>query len=158
LVHCSTSWARAGDHEETTRKIAECDRKLAQYRAALDAGASPATVAAWIAETEAEKARHQLAARPAHASTRMSEAEIQAIVEKLADIALVLQNADPDDKAEIFRQLALKVTHHPGRQLVEAQIEVPQHWQIDSVPGPSAPKNQCILTSEFFLDAAGGAQ
>ena len=31
----------ASDDEETARKIAECDRKLAQYRAALDAGAKP---------------------------------------------------------------------------------------------------------------------
>jgi hypothetical protein len=38
-------------------KIAECGRKLAQYRGALDSGASPVTVATWIAETEAEKAR-----------------------------------------------------------------------------------------------------
>jgi hypothetical protein len=65
----------------------------------------------------------------------MSEAEITAAVDKLADIALVLQDADPDDKAEIFRQLALKLTYHPGRQLVEAQIEVPQHWQTESVRG-----------------------
>lgn len=126
---------RAGEDEEAARKVAECDRKLAQYRAALDAGASPATVAAWIAETEAEKARHQLAARPAPARTRMSEAEIKAVVDKLADIALVLRDADPDDKAEIFRQLGLKLTFHPGRQLVEAQIEVPEYWQMESVRG-----------------------
>jgi site-specific DNA recombinase len=43
------------DHEETALKIAECDRKLTGYRAALDAGASPATVAAWIAETEQKR-------------------------------------------------------------------------------------------------------
>jgi site-specific DNA recombinase len=66
---------------------------------------------------------------------RMTEPEIKAVVDKLADIALVLQDADPDDKAEIFRQLALKLTYHPGRQLVEAQIEVPQHWQMESVRG-----------------------
>jgi hypothetical protein len=42
--------ARAGEDEETARKIAECERKLAQYRAALDAGANPGTVAGWIAE------------------------------------------------------------------------------------------------------------
>jgi site-specific DNA recombinase len=41
------------------RRVAECDRKLNQYRAARHAGASPATVARWIAETEAEKARLQ---------------------------------------------------------------------------------------------------
>lgn len=52
-----------GDDEEAARKIAACDAKLAQYRAALDAGASPATVAAWIAETEAEKATYTLAMR-----------------------------------------------------------------------------------------------
>jgi site-specific DNA recombinase len=66
---------------------------------------------------------------------RMSETEIKAIVDKLADIARVLYDADPDDKAEIFRQLGLKLTYHPGRQLVQAQIEAPQHWYSDSVRG-----------------------
>ena len=28
--------------------------------------------------------------------------------------------ADPHDKAEVFRQLGLKLTYHPGRRLVEA--------------------------------------
>jgi hypothetical protein len=46
----------ASDIEDTAGKIGECDVKLAQYRAVLDAGASLATVAAWIAETEAERA------------------------------------------------------------------------------------------------------
>jgi hypothetical protein len=41
----------------------------------------------------------------------MTEQEIKAIVDKFADIARVLTNADPDDKAEIFRQL--KLTCHP---------------------------------------------
>jgi site-specific DNA recombinase len=48
---------------EAALKIAECDRKLAQYRAALDAGANPATVAGWIADTEAEKAGYQVTMR-----------------------------------------------------------------------------------------------
>jgi hypothetical protein len=118
------------------RKIAECDRKLTQYRAALDAGASPATVAAWIAETEAEKASYELGVRKAAPRHRMSEAEIKAVVDKLAGVARVLQDADPDDKAEIFRQLGLKLTYHPGRRLVKAQIEAP-HWYFESVRGPT---------------------
>ena len=123
-------------NEEAARKIAECDAKLTQYRAALDAGASPATVAAWISETEAEKATYALAARKTMTRRpRMTEAEIKTIVDKLADIARVLQDADPDDKAEVFRQLGLKLTYHPGRRLLEAQIEAPQHWYFDSVRG-----------------------
>ena len=50
---------RPDDHDEIAQKIAACDHNLAQYRAALDAGASPVTVAGWIAETEAERARHE---------------------------------------------------------------------------------------------------
>jgi hypothetical protein len=35
----------------------------------------------------------------------MNEAEIKAIVDQLADVAPVLHEADPADKAEVFRQL-----------------------------------------------------
>ena len=116
---------RSRDHQEAAGKIAECDRRLAQYRAALDAGASPATVAVWIAETEAERARYEVGLRnaPAAVRQRMTEAEIRSIVDKLADIARVLRDADPNDKSEIFRQLGLKLTYHPGRRLVEAKIQ-----------------------------------
>jgi site-specific DNA recombinase len=89
--------ARAGD-EEAARQIAECDRKLVQYRAALDAGASPATLATWIAEAEAEKAGCQLSTCKPAPRPRMTEAEIRSVIDKLAEVAAVLHGADPDDK------------------------------------------------------------
>jgi site-specific DNA recombinase len=124
------------DHGEAVLMIAECDRKLAQYRATLDAGGNSLTVAAWIAEVEAEKARYQLAARPAGTRhRRMSEAEIKAIVERLGDLVRVLADADPNDKSEIFRQLGLKLTYHPGRQIVEAQVQPADCGFFESVRG-----------------------
>lgn len=62
----------ASDHDtdlqiadaEIAAKIAECDRKLAQYRAALDAGAEPASLVRWITETETERARQKHSAAP----------------------------------------------------------------------------------------------
>jgi site-specific DNA recombinase len=122
--------------DETARKIADCDAKLAQYRAALDAGANSATVAAWIAETEAERAAYELAMRRDEPRPRrMTEAEIKAIVENLADIARVLHDADPDDKGEIFRQLNLKLTYHAGRRLVQASVAPVGHGFFDGVRG-----------------------
>ncbi|MEO3772166.1 hypothetical protein [Micromonospora sp. B9E7] len=40
--------------------IAACDAKLAQYRAALDAGADPALVTGWITQTQAERTRAEV--------------------------------------------------------------------------------------------------
>jgi site-specific DNA recombinase len=141
----------AATDDDISSKIAECDRKLAQYRAILDAGTNSGTVAAWIAEIEAEKASYALSARRPEPPRRMTEREINAIVEKFADIARVLTDADPDDKAEIFSKLGLKLTYHPGRPLVKAQIEASQHWQMESVRGVTAPTNQCLLAAEFAL-------
>ncbi|MEV4656473.1 hypothetical protein [Micromonospora sp. NPDC049301] len=48
------------------RIITECDATLERYPAALDAGADPAVVTGWIAQTQAERAapvRKQIYAR-----------------------------------------------------------------------------------------------
>jgi hypothetical protein len=130
-----TTKAPGPDFEEAKRKIVECDRKLAGYRAALDSGANGATVAGWIAETEAERTRHELSMRQPARKGRMTEADIRAVVDRLADVAHVLADADPDDKAEIFRQLGLKLTYNPGERLVRATVEPASHWQFDGVRG-----------------------
>jgi hypothetical protein len=120
---CALAEAQQADIAETNgdmgtaAKIAECDRKLAQYRATLDAGANPATVAGRIAEAEAEKASYALVMRGSRQPRkRMSEREIKAIVDGLANVEPELGEADPDDKSEIFRQLGLKLIYQPGRK------------------------------------------
>jgi hypothetical protein len=64
----------------------------------------------------------------------MTQQEIKSIVDKFADIARVLMDADLDDKVEIFRQPGLKLTFHPGRQLVKAHIEASQRWYFEECP------------------------
>jgi len=106
------------------------------HRAALDSGANSATVAAWFAETEAEKAGYQVTLRPRGARRRrMSEAEIKAIVNRLGDLVRILASADPNDKSEIFRQLGLRLTYQPGREIVEAQVQPADCGFFESVRG-----------------------
>jgi site-specific DNA recombinase len=83
--------------DQIKAEIAKCDRKLDQYRATLDAGADPTTVARWITETEAERARHQAAMRavPQRARQSMSRDEIASVVSALSDLLAVLRAADP---------------------------------------------------------------
>jgi site-specific DNA recombinase len=129
--------------DEIKAKIDDCDRKLTQYRAALDAGADPATVAKWITQTEAERARYKSAqyASPQAPAKPMSPDKIAAIVRDLADLITVVRNADPADKAEIYTRLGLRLTYQPegpGEGTVRTEIPIigpGQHWQFESVRG-----------------------
>ncbi|GHJ54321.1 hypothetical protein Nm8I071_36280 [Nonomuraea sp. TT08I-71] len=88
--------------------IAERDAKLERYRAALDAGADPSVVSSWIAQTRAERTRAETNLHPPEAAAprRMTHAEIAALVRALGDIVTVLRDADPADRAEVYRSSA----------------------------------------------------
>ena len=51
----------------------------------------------------------------------MSSDEIRTLVQALGDIATVLRGADPADKAEVYRQLGLRLTYQPEQRLVRAE-------------------------------------
>lgn len=92
-------------------------------------GADPAVVTAWIAQTQAERAR---ADADIHASAgdsprRMSRAGIRSLLQALGDIVAELRDADPDDKAEVYRQLGLRLNYQPETQTVRAAIDLSAH-------------------------------
>ncbi|MCF0095662.1 hypothetical protein [Micromonospora sp. MH99] len=109
--------------------IAECDAKLERNRAALDAGADPSVVASWIAQTQAERARAETDLHPPESAAprRMTQAEITALVHALGDIATVLRDAHPADKAEVYQQLDLRLNYQPETQTVRAGIDLSAH-------------------------------
>ncbi|WP_406063175.1 hypothetical protein [Micromonospora sp. NBC_00860] len=109
--------------------ITECDAKLERYRAALDAGADLTMVTGWIAQTQAERARAEtdLRANTGTAPRRMSRAEITTLVNALGDLAAVLRDADPAGKAEVYRQLGLRLNYQTEKQTVRAAIDLSAH-------------------------------
>jgi hypothetical protein len=74
----------------------------------------------------------------------MSDAEIKAIVGRLADLARVLAGADPNDKSEIFRQPELRLSYRLGRGVVEAQVMPAECGFFESVRGELEPGNAGI--------------
>ncbi|MBF9130118.1 recombinase family protein [Plantactinospora sp. S1510] len=92
---------------------AELDAKLTRYRAALDAGADPAVVAGWIAETQAEREhinqRHNVPT-PVDELSSLSEDQIIAI--------------------------GLRLTYEPETRTVQAKIDLGLHrWDSVCVRG-----------------------
>ena len=72
------------------RAIAECERKLTRHRAALEAGADPALVVAWIHQVQQQRtvAEARLATLTSHHGTnrRMSRDDIRAMVNTLGGL------------------------------------------------------------------------
>ncbi|RZU76866.1 hypothetical protein EV384_5568 [Micromonospora kangleipakensis] len=144
--------------------LAECDAKLARYRAALEAGADPAVIAGWIAETQAERQRAEhhertmLAAEAPDATDHLTEEEIIAIVEELGAIVTALRDAEPEHKLEVYRALGLRLTYDPETQTVRANVDLATHrWDSVCVRGGTRTETprQLDLTSEFLLGREG---
>jgi hypothetical protein len=123
----------------TQATITECDAKIARYRAVLDAGGDPALVTTWITQTQAERLRAQAELDRHTGSTthrRLSRDQIADLVHGLGDMIAVLHEADPADKAEVYKQLGLRLTYHPDTETVHAQADLGLHrWEIDRVRG-----------------------
>jgi hypothetical protein len=122
--------------------VADCDVKLDRYRAALDAGADPAVVAQWIAETQIERQRAQTrqqaeAAKPSAVDLHQLTADdVLAMIEELGDMAVVLGEADPEHKLQVYRNLGLRLTYLPERQTVRADVNLAAHrWDSGRVRG-----------------------
>jgi hypothetical protein len=107
--------------------IAECDAKLARYRAALDAGVDPAVVGGWIAQVQADRAAAEadLARQTGRKPVRMlTREEIAELVGGITDAVALLRRAAPEDKAEAYRRLGLQLTYHPDTQTVDVRAQI----------------------------------
>jgi hypothetical protein len=135
---------------------AEFDKKIARYKQALDEGASPAVVAAWIAEAEQQR-NAALASRPAARKDdtvdAMTAEDIAALVAELGDIAAALEEATPEHKLDLYRSLRLKLTYTAETQTVHAAIDLGEHrLGFGSCPRPNMNPSHIIrLTTNLSL-------
>ena len=98
--------------------VKECERRLARYQPALEAGADLAVVTQWINEAQAEKeaARKKLDTPPAATrkkETPLSADQIREITERLrlGDIAQRVQAVDAEKKSPLYEALGITISY-----------------------------------------------
>jgi Type IV secretory system Conjugative DNA transfer/Recombinase zinc beta ribbon domain len=120
------------------RRIADSDRKLAQHRAALEAGADPTLVAGWISEELGRKAEAEdrLRRAPKPSPRRLDLGQLAKALHDLGDAVALLGKADPHRKATIYSQLGVTLTYYPdkGKVLVTASAANQDPWGKSSCP------------------------
>jgi site-specific DNA recombinase len=120
--------------QDAQREIAECDAKLRQHRAALEAGADPVLVTSWMKEVQAKRAAAEARLKKPTGRRRMTRDEITSLVKALGDLMQVLKDADPADKAEIYGQLGLTLTYHPKEKRVVAEARPASIMYVGACP------------------------
>jgi site-specific DNA recombinase len=78
-------------------------------------------VGQWVAEVQAEKVTAEARLRQLTGRKMMTTEEIAHLVNALGNIVNVLREADPADKAEVYRHIGLSLTYQPEDRLIEAE-------------------------------------
>ncbi|GAA3381604.1 recombinase family protein [Cryptosporangium minutisporangium] len=141
LTETLTAMSEAEDSTDDTalaaakETIQSCGQRLQRYRAALEAGTDPALIQQWTAEVQAERVQAEAKIRELTGRQRMTTEEINALVNALGGIRRVLIDADPIDRAQVYRSLNLDLTYHPGRRTVTAEARPEGHVLMGCVRG-----------------------
>ena len=110
--------------DQGQHSLADARRKLAQYRTALDGGADPATVTAWIAEAAQQEraARVELEFLAAQTPAPLSADDARAVVDQLGGMPGLLQHADQDDRVALYAALGVSATYDPATKSAELAV------------------------------------
>jgi site-specific DNA recombinase len=117
--------AGSADRAAARQLLADCDRRLARYRVALEAGTDPTVVGQWIAEVTtarqaAEASLHQLAAT----SESLSPAPIRNALGPGRWAGGALEGADPVLRAQLYEELGIEGIYDPHARIVEVRADL----------------------------------
>lgn len=122
----ATAQDKRQDDQQLRQTVEECEEKLKQYRAALEAGADAMMVASWMKEVTTIKANAETLLKAAPpAAARLTEDDINKMVDRLGGMMRLLETAAPRDRAELYARIGLRLTYHPGRQTTTAEVQSP---------------------------------
>ncbi|MEV6591013.1 hypothetical protein [Streptomyces acidicola] len=112
----STAQTHTPEQAQARQTIKDCERRLARYRAALEAGADPAVVTQWInnAQQDKEAAQKKLDTLPT--ITRKKEApldaqQIREMTERLGNFAQRIHAADAAKKGPLYEALGITISY-----------------------------------------------
>jgi DNA invertase Pin-like site-specific DNA recombinase len=113
-----------GRAETARRALADCDARLDRYREALEAGTDPAVVGRWVSDVQAERRSAEEELRRRRPTAVLTEDDIRAMVESIADLVGVLEAAEPPKKADLYESLGLSLIYQPRDKKVLLETDL----------------------------------
>jgi site-specific DNA recombinase len=116
----------AGDHGRAAQQVlADCQRRLERYRAALEAGTDPAVVQQWIAEVTATRAAAEVQLRDSHTAPEgLTPEQVRGLLEQAGGLVDALDRSDPALHAQLYEELGIDGVYDPNSHTVRVQVEI----------------------------------
>jgi DNA invertase Pin-like site-specific DNA recombinase len=111
LVASQGGHAAMAAAEVAKKRLSDAETALRRLQDALLAGVDPAAVRDTInaAQAQREAARAEMAAVPA--VTRLTDAEVYAMIDALGDVGEAIEGARPESLARLYRDLGIEVSY-----------------------------------------------
>jgi site-specific DNA recombinase len=117
--------------------LADCQRRLDRYRAALEAGTDPAIVQQWIAEVTATRTAAEVQLRDSHiAPDGLTPDQVRVLLEQAGGWSRPSTAATQHYAPELYEELGINGVYDPDRHTVHVQVELGR--RIGGVGGESA--------------------
>ena len=105
--------------------LADCQRRLDRYRAALEAGIDPAIVQQWIAEVTATRAAAEVQLRDSHTAPEgLTSEQVRGLLEQAGGLIDALDRSDPSLRAQLYEELGIDGVYDPNSHTVHVQAEL----------------------------------
>ena len=119
-------------HDETItearHRLHAARHRLAQYRQALDDGADPTTLTAWITESAEQEraAQADLNNAASSAPAPLDIGEVLATIEHFGSLTGLLATAQPTDRAELYDALGVTATYDANARTAVLEVALPR--------------------------------
>ncbi|MGW2936649.1 hypothetical protein ACWDA7_33430 [Streptomyces sp. NPDC001156] len=152
----SAAQPQSPEQAQARQAIKECERRLARYQAALEAGADPAVVTQWINEAQRDKEAAQKKRDTLPAATRKRESplapdQIRAITERIGDIAQRIQAADPDKKGPLYEALGITISYEHATRTATVRSRPSLPYRYSECPRGELTINDTVVIAQGKL-------
>ena len=111
LVASQNGQARSAASDTAKKRLTDAETALRRLQDAILAGVDPAAVRDAInaAQAQRETVRAEMAAVPG--ATRLTDAEVYAMIDAVGDVGGAIERARPDSLAKLYRDLGIEVSY-----------------------------------------------
>ncbi|MGW5479172.1 recombinase family protein [Streptomyces sp. NPDC004008] len=150
------------EQAQARKTVKECERRLARYQAALEAGADPAVVTQWINEAPADKetARKRLDAPPAAArkkETPLTADQIGEITESFGDIAQRIQTAAVEKIGPLYDALGITISYEHATRTATVRSRPSSPYRQSFCPRGELTADDTVLVAQGRFHARSAA-